>query len=399
MKRAMPLSIFIYLLFSCGALSAAEPIKFDLGGYANIWMGYAANQRDKDYSGNAAYGLNFPLFNAAVDGQLRPAPVAIREDVEGDVSGSTRLDNGMRVMAEVDLSPTVDKLTASAANKLVRRAYAALSGNFGSLSGGERENIGQILHHSAPDLSGIGGQDGNWWRWLLTPTGHRGLQRTYLGDDLNSAKVMYLSPAFEGLSAGISYTPSVDAAAARTIPSSPSGALYLYAASYHRDFSAGGVLRADLAFGQENSGLQAYQSGISVSYAGLTLGGSFLRRDVASRQPALKDSLAQGIAWDAGLSYSLGAYSLAINGFAERAAKGNLTNAGAMAGLGPWAAIGSTGFAHDRDLVTAVEGSRKLSSATSLNATVFRVAYHDAFGNAAEKNQGWGLLSGLALKF
>lgn len=408
MKKAIPSVIGICCIILSNRLSAAEPVKLEWGGYANLWVGYAANRRGRDYFGNNIYGNNYPVFNSAENTRLAPPPFDAHEDAEVDVTGATRLDNGLRIMASLDLSPTVNKYTANSQNKLVKRVYAAASGDFGSISAGDRENIGQILHNSAPDITGIGGQDGFWWNWVLPPTGHRGLQRSYVGDDLTSAKVLYLTPSVYGLAGAVSYTPSIKAASGG-IPSSYTGAgagfpadggdLSVYALTFRQDFASVGSVKADLGISRGNAGMIAVQSGVKLTYAGLTFGSSFLRRDVSDKAPAVKDFLAQGYAWDAGLAYAIAGYSLAANAFAERAAKGNLTNAAAMAGAGPLAALGSTSFAYDRDEVYAVEGMKRLNSSITLNATVFHVAYHDAYGVAAEQNQGWGALSGVAIKF
>ena len=406
MKKVIPSALGIFFIHFSNSVLAADPAKLEVGGYANLWMGYAANRRGTDYAGNNIYGNSYPVFNSAQAERSGPAWVVAHEDVEVDVTGSTRLEQGLRVMASLDLSPTVNKDTAGSTNKLVERAYTAASGDFGSISAGERENVGQILHNSAPDISGIGGQDGFWWIWLLPPTGHRGLQRTYVGDDLTSAKVMYLTPSAWGFAAALSYTPAIRAAAG-VPPSSCSGAgfpatggdLLVYALTFNQNFSSVGSVKADLAFSQGNAGLMAIQSGVKLTYAGLTFGTSLLRRDVSDRSAAVKDFLAQGYAWDAGIAYAIAGYSLAVNAFAERAAKGNLTDAAAMAGAGSLAALGSTRFAYDRDEVYALEGAKKLNSGISLNATLFHVAYHDAYGIAAEQNRGWGALSGVAIQF
>lgn len=393
---------------------AAEPIHLDLGGYVREWFGTRANQNGRDFLGNDVFGANFPVYATAPAGANANGGAA-RSDVEIDVKGATVLDHGTRVAVEVDFSPTPSKPAVTSPDRDVKHSYLTISDGFGALSIGERENIGQIIHASAPDLTGIGGQDGQWWRWVLTPTGHRGMQRTYLGDDGVNVKALYLSPDFHGVEAGLSVTPGATTRAASQVPLPEAGPalvvppfagiagsgrdLYVAGLSYYDTLGAVAV-KGDLAVSLARGELAATQAGLLLRWAGFALGGSVINRSVTTSNPILKDQLAQGWAWDSGLSYAIGRVSLAFNYFSERAAKGNLTDANAMAGnAGQSAAAGSTLVAYDSDSALAVEAAYDLAKGVQLNATAFQVTYKDAYGIAAEQNRGWGLLGGLAVNF
>jgi len=417
MKRSLFYCGAAVALVVASAAQAAEPVKLTIGGYMNEWAGYASNQSGKDFAGTNAFGGNYPTYNGASPSALKAASFDTQSDVELDFKGSTKLDNGITVGVEVDTAPSqgVNTRTVNAQNKDTKRSFATVSSGFGTVEVGQQDNVGALIHNSAPDLTGIGGQDNNWVNWVLQPTGHRGLGRTYAGDDRVDDKVIYVTPSYHGLAAGVSYTPSINTAGAGAtmMPSSndapvvlPNGTvavggdLYVYGLAYNDTFGGVGV-KADVGSGQDNvGGLTVYQSGLQVSYAGFTVGGSFLQRNVRNSSAVYKDALAQGNAWDAGVSYGVGPYSVALNYFAEQAAKGNTTDANSMAGNGGiLAAVGSTSYGYDRDHVVAVEGKYDLGPGVAVNLTAFDVKYTDANGVAAESNQGWGVLSGLAVKF
>lgn len=412
MKRIL-LSCTAAIAFAgVSAAQAAEPVKLEIGGYMNDWAGYASNKDGKDFAGNNAFGGGYANYNSNT--KQKASRFDVQDDVELTFKGSTKLDNGILVGVEMDTAPSqgVNTHTVAGSNKNSKRSFVTVGTAFGTVEAGEQDNVGALIHNSAPDISGIGGQDGNWMNWVLTPTGHRGTQRTYAGDDRSDNKIIYITPSWNGLAAGLSYTPSINNAAAGhdVIPSSlgdaatvngstvVGGDLYVYGLTYAHSFDQVSI-KADIGSGQANiGGLSVYQGGLQVAYAGFTLGGSYLKRDVHNSSATYKDALAQGYAWDAGLSYVTGPYSVALNYFSERAAKGNNTNSTAQAN-GTAGVIASTSYANDSDHMLALEGAYAMGPGVSLNLTAFTVKYNDAYSNAAEQNQGYGLVSGVAVKF
>jgi hypothetical protein len=99
------------------------------------------------------------------------------------------------------------------------------------------------------------------------------------------------------------------------------------------------------------------------------------------------------------VSYATGPYSVALNYFSERAAKGNAVNSYVQANGAAGVVTTSTSYANDSDHMLALEGAYAMGPGVSLNLTAFTVKYNDAYSNAAEQNQGYGLVSGVAVKF
>ena len=380
---------WVCLIALAGAARAGEDIQFTPSASARLWLGAASNQAGRDYPN---FGKNETPPNAA----------AIA-DFEADLAVAVALPSDVSLGGELDLSPEANQLTRFTRYRALRRAYANLTGDYGALSLGMRENAGKILHLAAPELTGMGGQDGNWWQALGVPAGHRGLQRTYAGDDQNSPKIVYLTPSVYGFTAGLSYTPRSDnngVGFSPVIPR-PGDDFLAYDLAYRQALGPVGLLRGDFGAGQSNNGaLHFYQGGLRLSYAGWALGGSLLRREVANAAPLYKDLLGQGTAWDGGLSYGIGPYALAFNYFAERAAKGSTTDSFVLVnGASQLAALGSGGFAYDHDQVIALEGLYRISPRFSLSLTGLRANYADAYGVRAEQNRGWACLSGVTVRF
>jgi len=416
MKRILLSCTAAVAFASVTAAHAAEPVKLQIGGYMNEWAGFVTNENGRDFAGDNAYGGNYAKYSSTGGNSQKAQRFDTQDDVELDFKGSTKLDNGITVAVEMDTVPSqgVNSHTVSAQNKNSKKSFVTVAGNFGTVEAGEQDNVGALIHNSSPDISGIGGQDGNWMNWVATPTGHRGTQRTYAGDDRSDNKVIYVTPSFHGLAAGFSYTPSITNADAghAVIPSSSSlvtlpggstvagGDLYVYGLAYNGSFGDVTV-KADAGAGQATiGGLNVYQGGLNVSYAGFTLGGSYLQRNVRSSSAVYKDALAQGNAWDVGLSYAIGPYSVAVNYFEERAAKGNATDGNAQSSGGALTdAVGSTRYGYDRDHMLALEGAYAMGPGVSVNLTAFTVKYQDAYNVVAEENQGYGLVSGVSVKF
>jgi len=310
---------------------AADPVKLEIGGYANQFFGYADNKK--------ALGL------VNVDEQ---------DDVEIDFKGSSKLDNGLTVAVEVDTNGSQGRTNHSTgSNGAGKKSFVSVAGAFGAVELGEQDNVGFLIHNSSPDVGGLGGQDGSWNQWVVAPLGFADFrQRTYAGDDRSANKIIYVSPTLAGFTAGFSYTPSIDTTGVgtTTMPTNNGGSvgcansatsatpninggaianavggaclngdLYVYGVSYAHAFGDLSV-KADIGSGNANvAGLNVYQGGLNLTYKGFTLGGSILDRDTKNGTttftsvPVVSTAVVnkaiaagKGTSWDAGLSYVTG---------------------------------------------------------------------------------------------
>jgi len=379
MKKVLFASAALIAL-GAGSAQATDPVKLDIGGYMNEWVGYATNKDSAVLSGGQT-GKN-------------SANVDVQPDVEIDFKGSTKLDNGLTVAVEVDTNGSQGRSNRSTGtNANGKRSFATVSGGFGALEVGEQDNVGALIHSGSPDVGGIGGQDGNWMNWVAAPAGHADTrQRTYAGDDRTENKVIYITPAFHGLSAGASYTPTIQnsltghtsiASNQSIVNGELAGDLYVYGLAYNSEI-AGVTVKADLGGGNANvAGLQVIQGGLNLGYAGFTVGGSYINRIIRDDSLAIKSAGGQGASWDLGVSYVTGPYGVSLTYFAGAAANANH--------------FGQVGM--DRDNTLTLAGSYDLGPGVAAKASVFNTNWTSASGTLANKNDGIGVVTGITVAF
>ena len=390
------------------AAQAAEPVKLSIGGFAFEQAGYVSNSQSADYGNGGGAG----------SAQNRLSSVDVQDDVRIKFTGATKLDNGIGVSVEVDTMGTqgMNSHTYGASNKNVAKSFVAVSTVAGTVEAGEQDNVGALIHNSAPDVAqGFGGNDGYWTNWAVAPTNFaESWGRTYAGDDRSANKIIYVSPTFYGLAAGFSYTPSIQknssgfvtAGGHTTVPSSAdyngglNGDLYVYGLAYNN--TCGDVtIKADAGSGNANvAGLHVYQGGLNVGYKGFTVGGSYLKRDIDGSTSGNVSTGTAGLTgaqvaaaakvgnlWDAGISYVTGPYGVSFNYFHGTAANTN----------------GSTkGYTDDRDHIYTLSGSYEMGPGVTLSESLFSFGYNSGVGGStgtANSNTGWGAVTGLNVAF
>jgi len=407
MKKVLLASAAL-VAFSAAAAQAAEPVKLSIGGYAIENVGYASNND----------GLN----KVKVDQQ---------DDINVNFVGSTKLDNGITVAVEVDTFgtqrqdsrnvngdcgktgiPGTGSVANCAGNSNTKRSFVALSGGFGAVILGEREDVGYIVHNSAPTVGATGLQDGSWFQWVASPSNHRAYTATNASRyDDRTNKITYVTPAFYGLAAGFTYAPSIanSTSGHTVIPTTSDNAVfaptgYVNGADFGGDLYVGGLayankfgdvgVKVDAGVGQASiANLRVYQGGTQVSYAGFTLGGSIFVRDVPTSGTldgvysdaaaatvggvgTTANHLAQvgayaGQSWDAGVSYATGPYGVSVGYFHDASKSAVLLN--------------GTGKA-DTTSVWELGGSYLLGPGVALKASVSKVAYDGDTLTAATVN-------------
>lgn len=408
------------------AAQAAEPVKLSLGGYMIENFGYA--------------------HNTTLPGKTS---TDVQSDVNINFIGSTKLDNGLTIGVEVDTfgsqrqdsrNVNADCGKAASSNVLgtagtcngnsnTKRSFATVSGGFGTAIVGEREDVAYIVHNSAPDVGATGLADGSWFQWVASPTQHRLYNGTSSSRyDGRAQKISYVTPAFYGLAAAVSYVPSVSQGNAghTTIQSSSDTANWaplgmvngadfggdLYVGGFAYSNSFGDVkISADAGAGQANiANLTVYQGGLKVSYAGFTLGGSIFNRhveddahvvlgSVPSAGPlnglaagtVLNNSLTKtaayaGQSWDAGLSYTTGPYAVSL-GYFHDSSKSD-------------AALNGTGAA-DSTGVWSLAGAYTAGPGVAFRAGLTRVEYsgENKVSNSATQGSGWAAVTGVKVDF
>lgn len=395
------------LLAFATVAQAAEPVKLGIGGYMTENFGYASN---KDSIISAGQNAN------AVD---------VQSDVNVNFKGSTKLDNGISVAVEVDTfgSQRKDsrnvvggKNSTATGNGNVKRSYLTVSGAFGAVIAGEREDALYIVHNSAPDVGNIGLQDGSWFQWVQDPSYHRTYNTTNTARyDNRTNKISYVTPSFYGLAAAASYVPnaSLSNSGHTSMPSANDSTFYtsnglvngtdvsgdVYGAGLAYANTFGGVsIKADAGYAIANAvNLGLYQAGAQVSYAGFTVGGSYLNRNVDNNSAALRSYAYAGQSWDVGASYVTGPYAVSL-GYFHDSSKNDVRAADASYGV--TALQAAVGGADSTNVVT-LSGAYTMGPGVVWQNSVAWVNYNDgaSISAANHENDGVAVVTGMKVTF
>jgi hypothetical protein len=401
------------------AAQAAEPVKLSIGGYATEFAGYAGNK-------DSAIFTAAETTSSAADHKVS---FDTQDDVNINFVGSTKLDNGISVGVEVDTfgSQRLDSRTNSSGNTDVKRSFVTVGSAFGTAIVGEREDALYIVHNSAPDVGAAGLQDGAWFQFVADPAYHKTFNATTTSryDDRGN-KISYVTPSFYGLAAAASYAPDIGkntAGGHTTVQSSSdtngnniaannsttstqghglvngtdfgTGDVYGAGLAYANTFS-GVSIKADAGMAQANiANLRLYQSGLQVSYAGFTVGGSLLNRNVDSKA-TLGTQGTQGLgteaaayagqSWDAGVAYANGPYAISLGYFHDTTKKAEGTT-------------GHVGYAADSTQVYALGAKYILGPGVALQESIDYVDYKTHSTNSGDSNKGVLAITAIRVDF
>ncbi len=365
-------------LVAFGALAtgaqAAEPLKVGVSGYMQQWIGYADNDN---------YRTSRPATAATNAAGTERSNVDVQSDTEVHFKGSTKLDNGLTVGVTVEMEGAGG----------VDEQYLTVSGSFGQIKIGQEDNVGALIHNASPDV-GISLQDGDVAKWIASSNVIGGTMQTFASDDSDAEKIIYVSPSFMGLAFGASYTPDIRSNGDTSIAAAGQD-LWVAGFAYANEFS-GVKVSADVGAGwangidqaaAANTGFTVYQGGLNVSYAGFTVGGSYMNRKYENTRlaaTAFADA-GDGYAWDAGVSYATGPYAVSLSYF-QSSYEG---------------AVGANNGNEDEIQSWMLSGKYTMGPGIDARASLFTAEYDDEAGAAtpANSNEGWGLVTGMTVTF
>lgn len=312
---------------------------------------------------------------------------AVKQDVEININGSTVLDSGVTVGAQIEFKEPVGG--SGLGNE---EAFAYIEGSMGRGEIGSTDNAAYKMSYAAPYVTDAHGVDTPIF-WHISRFSARTTTRITMSGDAN--KVTYFTPRMTGFQLGVSYTPSNDSAGAAGAfgavapglgfvdPAIGSGQRTVFGArgdanggvediielgaSYVGEFSNIGIkLSAGYAWGDHESfgltaaGLgianpigddpEAWHLGANFTSMGWTLGGAYYGSDglVAGAPGTLFRDDRGEEAWNVGVTYATGPWQAGIaymNSDQEgtRGAPGEselqLVDIGAQYKLGPGVAI------------------------------------------------------------
>ncbi len=371
------------IILPCHA-KAAQPLTLKLGGYLNAYFGYA--NVDAKYIQNPV-GLSGTLnhFDVMTDGKIF-------------FSGETVFDNGLKAGFMTKLKVTDDSQDKEA---WIDEIYATFDSTYGRAIIGSTDNVAVMQHISAPSAGYLDVEATkfiNWGVYNLSP-----LDATYLDFDDKAQKVSYISPRYLGFSVAASWVPGTsfkgqtsnygyrDESVIRPVGDPGFRGAYVVSGNYEylketfKVKASGAYANIDViplaGYTGKQSQRQDWSLGLSLGYKGFTFGGAFHDAD-------LGDDEKNPYAFDFGLGYETEKYALSAAYFesTQKQAAGlkdkefQMYQAAGKYKLGAGVDI----FASFAYLENQIDGS---------NATAL------AQNGGLEKNQGWVLVSGIAIKF
>ena len=261
------------------------------------------------------------------------------DDGEIHFNFAITLDNGVDVGGQVQLE-------AFTSGDQIDENYLFVSGSFGRLVLGSENAAAYLMHPGAPNV-GVPINSG----WITSFVDDQAVHTTGFrhpalstfidwGNDENRAT--YFTPRIAGFQLGASYTPCVTGTgtganfpAVCTDGNGAGGVAegtdqVSVGANFARDFngisvSIGGgwssILDENEAVFPDGSPDQ-YQGGVSISYAGFSVGGSFAYQDSEDNGVATAQTVNDGHSFDAGASYSTGPWSVGVTYLGSESAGG-----------------------------------------------------------------------------
>ncbi|HBN49409.1 MULTISPECIES: porin [Thalassospira] len=351
MKKILIASSALVAVAFVGQAQASEPIKLSVGGYMNQWAGFA-------------------------DQEVGDRNNAFQSDTEIHFKGSTTLDNGIEVGAVVELE-------GETSSDQIDEQYLYVSGNFGRIEMGKNDSAADSMQIVAPAVGPVGVNDGDLDIWVNSYL----IDTTVPNGDQN--RVTYFTPSFSGFRAGVSFADdsgkngsfdkNVSNGAIGGLHSDTSGSgdnIVSGALEYMGDFN--GISLGVSAIGENWGEGNLVGGGLNVGFGNFTVGGSYSHTDddygfsEGSRNPDDTDQ------FDVGVSYEMDAAAVSLTyGYAEygNGSRGN-----------------GTGEISTADLGLAYT----LGAGVAWKSSIF---WFDDEVDGAEDNDGYGVVTGLALTF
>ncbi len=336
MKKILFASSAIVAVAFAGQASASEPIKLSVGGYMEQWIGVI----DED--------------KPASSGRVN----AFQSDTEVYFSGSTTLDNGIEIGARIELE-------GETSTDQVDEQFLFVNGGFGRIEIGKNDSAADAMGVTAPRVGPVGPNDGGIEDWY---------NEAAIIDTVPSSgdqnRLTYFTPTFGGFQAGVSFADDDNTATGTYNGIDGSGDNVVSAGiTYNADFD--GISLGLSVEGENDSEGNWYGAGVNVGFGNFTVGGSYGTKEedygLSSRNSTV--GLDDTDAFDLGVSYAMDAASVsATYAYQEQ---GSVEVQAASVGL-----------------------NYTLGAGVSWQSSVF---WFDE--DSTNNNEGYGLITGLALNF
>ena len=263
----------------------AEPISISIGGNSHWGIAVVDNEADADTTDD----------------------IAISNDVELQIKGSTILDSGVELGVRIELE-------GEQSDDQGDETYMYLEGSFGIIRIGNDDPAAAQMGTAAPYATYFYGINTPWW---TTHISSGGSITTFAHANVwnDPASVMYFSPVINGFQFGVTYAPEHGSEArSNTADRTKGNDIVSVGARYDGAFGdagvtvAGGYTNKDVAATDSAAGATVtdWAAGVVVSMSGVSVGGAYRSLDQ-------DDGADKTIHFDAGISYGEGPWTVSVN--------------------------------------------------------------------------------------
>jgi outer membrane protein OmpU len=375
------------LVASAGVASAQapSPIQVVVGGFMHQYFGSASNNDGVFYSpgnGRGSNGLASANPTSAV-GQMNKT--SQQSDAEIFVGGRSTLSNGIVIGFDVQLEGNSDTNINKNMDQ-VDESYIFIDGAFGRALIGSEDDASFLMHYGAPAPGATwGANEAYTVNWVHKPAQVRFIDTTASKTATDAQRLTYFTPRFSGLQFGVSYTPNAledvngmnDVRAARANGWSPA-VNYVNTIGGVRVAASAGVsyfpeLDGAAATTSNGNSIKDYSLGLQLGMGAFTVGGGYR---VLDNNLGLDD----GTAWSIGGAYQAGPIAVSAS-YLQSTANGTAT-------------VGD-------DVVKQMilSGAYTMGPGVDLIGSLFSVSYKDEGGAAINQNSGTGGVVGIRLMF
>jgi outer membrane protein OmpU len=236
------------------------------------------------------------------------------------IDAKAKADNGLAYGATTKLLAD----TVGGDGILMDQAFIHVGGGFGLVEFGATEGAVAKMAVGAPKV-GLGQALGDYDKYGAASSGGLSYGRkpflALTPDAGTSNKLTYFTPRFSGFGVGLSYTPNTTdtrTGFARNVLGTNYVDTFEAGATYERDLGGvglkigAGMTTADAAQGANVKDYTAWNSGLSLSWQGFTVGGSYTdAQDFNKRRNVTIDTDQK--AWTFGASYDVGQFTVGAN--------------------------------------------------------------------------------------
>ena len=274
--------------------------------------------------------------------------------------------------------------------------YVTAATKYGELTAGQVYNAAYQMAVGAPSVGAFRVNNSpitdfianpNWQRHSRTAS-YRTLNSTYLNTDADAPKISYVTPEIYHTKAAFSYAPEGYSKAGLVNKHSRYDNRSSYALGLYNDLDLDWVeVESSLGYAYNRKNNQEVSAGLSLYRKGWTLGGSYRRSYMSSRDyemnlqssdetPAYFDGYRQGQAYNIGLSYEIGPFKTGVSYFYAKARK-----------------------TANKDKIVTWANRFAFNKYVAIYAATAYGKYKGNRDTATDSNEGYALISGLEITF